>query len=261
MGNTEFVKEVLASENLEKRIRTREPDQNINFVLTPELDSQVIKGEDQSSDHKAIKKSYSSVIKSYLVRESNNNPTISCRLKIETTPSPTTTSTNAQAVQKKSKQDSENSEKVPSNISNRETLGKTSKKRKCKNRNVKFGESTMTEEEPQLEMVPELEIVPELDKFSKPSEKTMIKRKEVAPEAGNLSDNIEVEKKKFHKKKKKFDKQDSEGGNSIHRVIICDDQVRFQNIFTFICVLIYFNVLMFVMNMTVKFLFALLLNL
>ena len=85
----------------------------------------------------------------------------------------------------------------------------------------------MAEEEPELEMVPELEIVPELDKCSNPSEKPMIVRKEVAPETGKLSDNIEVEKKKFHKKKKKFDKQDSEGGNSIHRVIICDDQVTF----------------------------------
>ena len=52
-------------------------------------------------------------------------------------------------------------------------------------------------------------------------------RKEVAPEAGYQSDNIEVEKKKFHKKKIKFSKQDSAGGNIIHRVIICDDQVRF----------------------------------
>ena len=91
LGNTEVVKEVPAAGNLEKR--TREPDQNLNFVLTPELDSQVMKGEDQSSDPKSIKKSYSSVIKSYLVRESNNNPTISCQLKSETvaSSSPTTT--------------------------------------------------------------------------------------------------------------------------------------------------------------------------
>ena len=79
----------------------------------------------------------------------------------------------------------------------------------------------------ELENVPKLEIVPELDKCSKPSEKTMSMIKEIAPEAGNQSDNIEVEKKKLHKEKKRSAKQDSEGGNNIHRVIICDDQVRF----------------------------------
>ena len=54
----------------------------------------------------------------------------------------------------------------------------------------------------ELENVPKLEIVPELDKCSKPSEKTMSMIKEIAPEAGNQSDNIEVEKKKLHKKRK-----------------------------------------------------------
>ena len=81
LGNTEVVKEVPAEGNIEKKSRTREVDQNINFVLTPELDSQVMKGEDQSGDPKGIKKPYSSVMESYLVRESNN--TILCRLKIE----------------------------------------------------------------------------------------------------------------------------------------------------------------------------------
>ena len=132
LDNTEVVKEV--PEALEKRSRTREPDKNLNSVLTPELDSQVMKSEDQSSDHKPIKKSYSSVIKSYLVRESNDNPTISCQLKIEpaATSSPTTISSNSRTVQNKSEGDSDNWEKVPSNVSKLETWGKTSKKRKCK---------------------------------------------------------------------------------------------------------------------------------
>ena len=79
----------------------------------------------------------------------------------------------------------------------------------------------MIEDSLLLEELPELEIVPQFENCTNSLEETNRKRQEADREA-DLCDDIEVEKRKLRKKKK------FESKNPSHRVIICDDQVRFD---------------------------------
>ena len=151
------------------------------------------------------------------MRESNNNPTISCKPNVETVtvPSPLPNGSDYSAVQDNNEKHSDTWKKVPLKSFKPEFQGKISKKRRKNTR-------TIIEDSLLLEELPELEIVPQLEKCSKPLEETNQMQQEADPEADNLCDDIEVEKRKC-RKKKKFESQITS-----HRVIICDDQVRFN---------------------------------
>ena len=172
-----------------------------------------------------LKKSYSSVIKSNLVKESNNNPTISSQPKVEIVPIPTPmpTTPNLSAIQIQTEQDSDNWEKVPLAISKPGSWEKTSKKRKHKNKSIKFEDfTTLTGE------IPDLEVVAKIKEPSQPKEVIKVFEKETIQEDENAKeDDIEQEKKRMRRRKKKNGSEDPEEINVAHKIVICDDQVNF----------------------------------
>ena len=166
-----------------------------------------------------IKKSYSLVIKSSLVSESNNNPIIPGHPKVESTPttSPFPTNPKCPAVQSNTEHDSDNWEKVATKSLKPENKRKTSSKRRTKNK-IMFEDSL-------VEDLPELETVPQLDRCLKPMEVMEQTLHEADSETDNLIDDIEIEKRTLRKKKKFGNKDVS---SISHRVILSDDQVRFE---------------------------------
>eukprot|EP00090_Calanus_glacialis_P046531 TRINITY_DN9192_c0_g1_i8.p1 TRINITY_DN9192_c0_g1~~TRINITY_DN9192_c0_g1_i8.p1 ORF type:complete len:962 (-),score=314.50 TRINITY_DN9192_c0_g1_i8:328-3213(-) len=165
-----------------------------------------------------IKKSYSSVIKSSLVKESNPNPTISSQPKVEIVPSPSPlpTTPNCPAVQS----NTENCEKVPLAVSKHENWEKTPRKRKHRNKKIQF------EDSPHAEEIPDLEIVYRIEESLKPQEVTKVLEEETVQEEEN--ENTEQEKKKLRRRKKKHGSEGPEEINAAHRVVIRDDQIQIQ---------------------------------
>merc|ERR1719318_804426 len=150
--------------------------------------------------------------------KSTITPTISCKPSVETVaaaPSTQTLSSVCSGVQGNNEKDYENWEKVSLRSVKPEIQGEISKKRR---RNTR----TMVKDSLHMEELPELAIVPQLKKCSKPKEETSHMQQEADPEADNVCDDIEVEKRKLRKKKK------FESKNNSHRVIICDDQISIR---------------------------------
>merc|ERR1719318_2479314 len=103
---TEMCNKVPQRKKPKKKNRSRNQSEDSDCVLKSESKSQVLESEDQSSSSQVMKKSYSSVIKSNLVRESNTAPTISCNPSVETQ------SSACSGVQGNNERDFENWEKV-----------------------------------------------------------------------------------------------------------------------------------------------------
>merc|ERR1711892_1468816 len=111
----------------------------------------------QNTDSPAESKmSYSSVIKSNLIKEPKPIPPTTSQPKAESVPipSPLPTSSSSQAT---THQDYDKWEKVPSSVSKPQTWEKTSMKRKNKKKNIKFEDSSLTEDIPDLEVVSRIE--------------------------------------------------------------------------------------------------------
>jgi hypothetical protein len=188
-------------------------------------DYQILSGNDNLCNQNSnppideTKKSYSSVIKSSLVKESNPNPTISKQPKVEIVPihSPLPTTPICPAVQTNTEQDSDNWQKVPLADSKHEIWQKTERKRKQRKKKIQF------ENSPQPEEIPDLEVVPRIEESLKPIEVEKVLENETVPEEEN--ENTEQEKKKLRRRKKKHGSEGPEEINAAHRVVIRDDQV------------------------------------
>merc|ERR1719318_544489 len=102
---TETCNKVPERKKPRKKNRSRNHKEDSDCVLKSESKSQVLKSEDQSSSSQAMKKSYSSVIKS------NITPTISCKPSVETVTVPST-QTQSSGVQGNNERDYEKWEKV-----------------------------------------------------------------------------------------------------------------------------------------------------
>ena len=158
------------------------------------------------------------------MKESNHNPIISSPPGEEIVPisTPLQTTPNCPALQIKTEPDSDNWEKVPLSVSKPENWEKTSKKRKHKNKKIKFEDSTLMEE------LPDLEVIAKIEEHLPPKEVDKVLEKEVLQEEENVKeDDIEQEKKKLRRRKKKHGSEDPEESNIGHRIVICDDQVNF----------------------------------
>eukprot|EP00092_Neocalanus_flemingeri_P014448 GFUD01015587.1.p1 GENE.GFUD01015587.1~~GFUD01015587.1.p1 ORF type:complete len:991 (+),score=328.13 GFUD01015587.1:343-3315(+) len=171
-----------------------------------------------------IKKSYSSVIKANLVKASNNNNSIPSQAKVDTAPvsSPLPTKLSCPAIQTITEQEPDNWEKVPVSISKPENWEKTSKKRKHKNKSIRFEDSSLPEE------MPELEALAPLKESPTPVEVENVVTNDTVIEENTIEDEIEQEKKKLRRRKKKNGSEEPEESNAGHRVVICDEQISIR---------------------------------
>eukprot|EP00092_Neocalanus_flemingeri_P007313 GFUD01007899.1.p1 GENE.GFUD01007899.1~~GFUD01007899.1.p1 ORF type:complete len:505 (-),score=182.65 GFUD01007899.1:972-2351(-) len=179
-----------------------------------------------------IKKSYSSVIKANLVKASNNNNSISSQTKVETAPvsSPLPTNLSCPAIQKRTEQEPDNWEKVPLSISKPDNWEKTSMKRKHKKKSIKFQDSQLPEEIPELEVVAPFKksLTPVEDVAPFKKSVTPVEVENTVPEENLVDDEIEQEKKKLRRRKKKYGSEEPEESNGGHRVVICDEQISIR---------------------------------
>merc|ERR1712106_442341 len=171
-------------------------------------------------------------------------------------PSPLPTSSTSQAT---THQDYDKWEKVPSSVSKPQTWEKTSMKRKNKKKNIKFEDSSLTEEIPDLEVVSRVEeqtrevLIKEESKalrkdFSKvpeTEERNVLKKdvsklpekgvtevldKESVPDEENANtEETDQEKKKVRRRRKKHGSEDPEESSAGRRIVICDDQIEIEN--------------------------------
>eukprot|EP00092_Neocalanus_flemingeri_P054487 GFUD01064167.1.p1 GENE.GFUD01064167.1~~GFUD01064167.1.p1 ORF type:complete len:500 (+),score=180.30 GFUD01064167.1:181-1500(+) len=169
-----------------------------------------------------IKKSYSSVIKANLVKASNNNNSISSQTKVDTAPvsSPLPTKLSCPAIQTITEQEPDNWEKVPVSISKSDNWEKTSKKRKHKNKSIRFEDFPLPEEMPDLEFV--------APSKERPVEVNNVVPNDAALEENTVEDESEQEKGKLRRRKKKYGSEEPEESNAGHRVVICDEQISIR---------------------------------
>eukprot|EP00092_Neocalanus_flemingeri_P036472 GFUD01039714.1.p1 GENE.GFUD01039714.1~~GFUD01039714.1.p1 ORF type:complete len:498 (-),score=173.13 GFUD01039714.1:586-1878(-) len=210
--------------------RNRNSKKGQKLTLNSDVNSQVeISGiEDKIASQNdcpaEIKKSYSSVIKANLVKASNNNNSIPSQAKVDTAPvsSPLAKKLSCPAIQTITEQEPDNWEKVPVSISKPENWEKTSKKRKHKNKSIRFEDSPLPEE------MPELEALAPLKESPTPVEVENVVTNVAVIEENTIEDEIEQEKKKLRRRKKKNGSEEPEESNSGHRVVICDEQISIQ---------------------------------
>merc|ERR1712123_236377 len=215
----------------------------------------------QNTDSPAESKmSYSSVIKSNLIKEPKPIPPTTSQPKAEPVPipSPLPTSSISQATTT-THQDYDKWEKVPPSVSKPENWEKTSMKRKNKKKNMRFEDSSLTDEIPDLEVVSKIEEqtsevlikeeskvlqkypseVPEKEEsnvlikdVSNLPEKgvTEVLDKESVPDEENTNtEETDQEKKKVRRRRKKHGSEDPEESSAGRRIVICDDQIEMEN--------------------------------
>merc|ERR1712106_1162393 len=132
-------------------------------------------------------------------------------------------------------------------------------KRKNKKKNMRFEDSSLTEEIPDLEVVSKIEEqtrevlikeeskAPRKDLCGVPEKEesnvlikdvnnlpekgvTEVLDKESVPDEENANtEDIEQEKKKVRRRRKKHGSEDPEESNAGHRIVICDDQIEIEN--------------------------------
>merc|ERR1712123_266697 len=182
-----------------KQIKTSKKGKKINLKSE--------KGFSKSEDQKwpqnqespaESKMSYSSVIKSNLIKDPKPTPPTTSQPKAEPVPipSPLPTSSTRQAAKTTTRQDYDKWEKVPPSVSKLQNWEKTSKKRK--NKNIRFEDSSLTEDEgiPELEVVFKIEektrevLIEEKDRFNKEVNKGLKKEldKVLKKEVNNFSE-------------------------------------------------------------------------
>merc|ERR1711892_1356943 len=225
----------------------------------PESEDQVLS---QNADPSAESKmSYSSVIKSNLIKEPKPTPPTTSQPKAEAVPipSPLPTTFTTQATKTTPQQDFDKWERVPPSASKPLNWEKTSMKRKNKKKKIRFEDSSLTEEIPDLEVVSKIEeqirevLVKEESKalqkdLSEVPEKeesnvlikdvsnlpengvTEVLDKESVPDEENANtEDTEQEKKKVRRRRKKHGSEDPEESSAGHRIVICDDQIEIEN--------------------------------
>merc|ERR1712106_408897 len=132
-------------------------------------------------------------------------------------------------------------------------------KRKNKKKNMRFEDSSLTEEIPDLEVVSKIEeqtrevlikeesnaLRKDLSKVPETEERNVLKKdvsnlpengvtevldKESVPDEENANtEETEHEKKKVRRRRKKHGSEDPEESSAGHRIVICDDQVNMEN--------------------------------
>merc|ERR1712123_171258 len=215
----------------------------------------------QNTDSPAESKmSYSSVIKSNLIKEPKPIPPTTSQPKAEPVPipSPLPTSSISQATTT-THQDYDKWEKVPPSVSKPENWEKTSMKRKNKKKNMRFEDSSLTDEIPDLEVVSKIEeqtsevlikeeskvLRKELSKVPEAEESNVLKKdvsnlpenggtelviKESVPDEENANtEETDQEKKKVRRRRKKHGSEDPEESSAGRRIVICDDQIEIEN--------------------------------
>eukprot|EP00092_Neocalanus_flemingeri_P054488 GFUD01064168.1.p1 GENE.GFUD01064168.1~~GFUD01064168.1.p1 ORF type:complete len:463 (+),score=172.68 GFUD01064168.1:176-1390(+) len=195
---------------------------NSDVILQVEISGIEDKIASQNDCPAEIKKSYSSVIKANLVKASNNNNSISSQTKVDTAPvsSPLPTKLSCPAIQTITEQEPHNWEKVTVSISKPENWEKTSKKRKHKNKSIRFEDFPLPEEMPDLEFV--------APSKERPVEVNNVVPNDAALEENTVEDESEQEKGKLRRRKKKYGSEEPEESNGGHRVVICDEQISIQ---------------------------------
>jgi len=217
MDESKNVENQTKSRNQQRRNKNSKKAQKINIITTDE----VPKSKDDVSVTKASKMSYSSVTKSNIVKDPKPLLSIQSEPKIEQMhiSKPLPTNPSCQDLQSKTEDDSDKWEKVPLSVSKQENWEKTSKKRKNKNKIIKFKESSPVAD------------IPEKAKENTPpkEEATIIEEEAVMEEDNGKYEEAENEKKKQRRKKKKQSSEDPEEGNAGRRIVICDEQIEIEN--------------------------------
>jgi len=189
----------------------------VNLISNDELP----KSDNVVSPLNESKMSYSSVAKSNIVKESKPLLPTKSQPKIDPVQvtKPLTTNPPLESVQSSAVDDSDKWEKVPLSITKDENWEKTSKKRKNRNKKIKFEESSTIEEIPQKtkENTPPKEVA------------TIFKEESLMDDENEKCEEAENEKKKQRRRKKKQSSEDPEE-NPGRRIVICDEQIEIDNL-------------------------------
>merc|ERR1711892_341951 len=178
-----FKTKVQSTKPLNKQIKVSKKVRKLTLKSEegfPESEDQVLP---QNADPSAESKmSYSSVIKSSLITELKATHPTTNQPKAEPLPipSPLPTSSTSQAAKTTTHQAYDKWEKVPPSVSKPLNWEKTSKKRKNKKKNIRFEDSSLTEEIPDLEVV---------SKIEEQTREVLIKEESKAPQK-DLSDKL-----------------------------------------------------------------------
>jgi len=182
---------------------------------------QLPKSEDDVFPLHESKMSYSSVTKSNILKEPITVLPIKSQPKIDPAPISKTLIANPplEVVQSNVVDDSDKWEKIPLSVSKDENWEKTSKKRKNKNKKIKFEESPLIQDIPQKakENTPPKEVT------------TVIKEESLLEDENEKCEEAENEKKKQRRRKKKQSSEDPEESAG-RRIVICDEQIEIDNL-------------------------------
>jgi len=203
-----------------KQLRTNKNSKKakkVNLISNHQLP----KPEDDVFHVHESKMSYSSVAKSNILKEPVPMLPIKSEPRIDPAPisKPLTENSPLEVVQCNVVDDSEKWEKIPLSVSKDENWEKTSKKRKNKNKKIKFEESPLIEDIPQKakENTPPKEVT------------SVFKEESLLDDEIEKCEEAENEKKKQRRRKKKQSSEDPEE-NAGRRIVICDEQIEIDNL-------------------------------
>jgi len=189
----------------------------VNLISNPQLP----KSEDDVFHLHESKMSYSSVTKSNILKEPIPILPIKSLPRIDPVPisKPLTENSPSEVVQSNVVDDSDKWEKIPLSVSKDENWEKTSKKRKNKNKKIKFEEAPLIKDIPQnaKENTPPKEV---------PS---VLKEESLLDDEIEKCEEAENEKKKQRRRKKKQSSEDPEESAG-RRIVICDEQIEIDNL-------------------------------